>query len=141
VWRPFDTPNGTVTAPIGTSFHNRQKMAIHSKGRHAVTHYTVLQQTNQLTLVECQLETGRTHQIRLHMAHLGHQVLGDGLYGSHPKGLKLEQRTFLNQCFERERGHALMSYKLKLCHPITRKELSFQREMPKNFQEALDYFL
>lgn len=141
VWRPFNEMQGTVNAPIGTSFHNRQKMAIHSKGREAITHYTVLQQTEQLALVECRLETGRTHQIRLHMAHLGHQVLGDELYGNPPKSLKLEHKVFLNERFSPQHGHALVSYKLKLTHPITHQELSFQRPLPNNFQEVLDYFL
>lgn len=141
VWRPFEEMQGTVNAPIGTSFHNRQKMAIHSKGREAITHYTVVQQTKQLALVECRLETGRTHQIRLHMAHLGHQVLGDELYGNPPKGLKLEHKAFLNERFSPRHGHALVSYKLKFAHPITREELSFQRDLPNNFQEILDYFL
>lgn len=140
VWRPFDEMTGTVNAPIGVSFHNRQKMAIHSKGRGAITHYTVLQQTAQLALVECKLETGRTHQIRLHMAHLGHQVLGDDLYGNPPKGLKLEHKSFLNDHFSSTHGHALASYKLSLIHPITGERLSFERPIPANFVETLDYF-
>jgi 23S rRNA pseudouridine1911/1915/1917 synthase len=141
VWRPFEEMQGTVNAPIGTSFHNRQKMAIHGKGRDAITHYTVVQQTKQLALIECCLETGRTHQIRLHMAHLGHQVLGDELYGNPPKGLKLEHKTFLKEHFSSQHGHALVSYKLKLTHPITQEKLSFQRPMPKSFEEVLSYFL
>lgn len=141
VWRPFETLEGTVNAPIGTSFHNRQKMAIHSKGRSAITHYRILKQTSQLALVECKLETGRTHQIRLHMAHLGHQVLGDELYGSAPKGLKNEQKIFLNSQVSSDHGHALVSYFLKFTHPITQKELTFQRELPDNFKAILDYFI
>lgn len=141
VWRSFEESKGTVNAPIGTSFHNRQKMAIHNKGRNAVTHYTVLQQTKQLALVECKLETGRTHQIRLHMAHLGHQVLGDELYGNMPKGLKKEHKDFLTEHFGPEHGHALASYYLKLNHPITHQEMTFQRELPDNFKTVLNYFL
>lgn len=141
VWRPFDDPKGTVNAPIGTSFHNRQKMAIHSKGRPAVTHYSVLEQTQQLALVECRLETGRTHQIRLHMAHLGHQVLGDELYGSPPKGLKSTEKTFLADRFGPEYGQGLASYKLALEHPITGARLSFERPMPQVFRDTLNFFL
>jgi 23S rRNA pseudouridine1911/1915/1917 synthase len=141
VWHPFDEMKGTVNAPIGISFHNRQKMAIHNKGRGAITHYTVLQQTSKLALVECKLETGRTHQIRLHMAHLGHQVLGDELYGNPPKGLKLEHKAFLNDHFSPIHGQALVSYKLSLTHPITGELLTFERDLPKNFKETLDYFV
>lgn len=139
VWNPFDVFHGTVNAPIGQSFYNRQKMAIHSKGRPAVTHYTVLQQNKALSLIECCLETGRTHQIRLHMAHLGHQVLGDELYGGPPKGLKKEQKVFLSEHFG-TKGHALVSYKLSLTHPITHQNLSFERDLPLNFKAVLDYF-
>ena len=141
VWRPFAEKKGTIDAPIGTSFHNRQKMAIHNKGRSAVTHYTLLQQTSQLALVECKLETGRTHQIRLHMAHLGHQVLGDELYGNPPKGLKLAQKAFLSEHFSPTHGQALASYKLSFNHPITGELLSFERELPANFKAILDYFV
>lgn len=141
VWHPFDEKSGMVNAPIGVSFHNRQKMAVHSKGRDAITHYTILQQTSQLALVECKLETGRTHQIRLHMAHLGHQVLGDELYGNPPKGLKQEQKAFLSENFSQIYGHALVSYKLSLTHPILSRRLSFERDMPHSFKETLKYFV
>lgn len=138
VWPPLKESKGTVDAPIGTSFHNRQKMAIHSKGRQAITHYTVLQQTNTMSLVECRLETGRTHQIRLHMAHIGSQVIGDDLYGNPPKSLKLDARKHIQSYFDAEHGHALASYYLKLTHPITGKLLEFQRELPTNFKHALE---
>lgn len=138
VWPTPKEPTGTVNAPIGTSFHNRQKMAIHNKGRNAITHYKVLQNTHNLALVECRLETGRTHQIRLHMAHIGSQVIGDTLYGNAPKSIKLAHRKHIQSFFNEDRGHALASYYLKLTHPITGKTLEFKRELPENFQAALE---
>lgn len=140
VWGQLKEPKGTVDAPIGRSFHNRQKMAIHSKGRNAITHYTVLQQTSKLALVECKLETGRTHQIRLHMAHLGHQVLGDELYGRPPKELSPEQKGAIPTLFGADSGHALASYSIRLTHPITGEIIDIQRPTPHNFTQALQLF-
>ncbi len=140
VWGNLKDAFGSVNAPIGRSFHNRQKMAIHSKGREALTHYRVLQQTSKLALVECKLETGRTHQIRLHMAHLGHQVLGDELYGRPPKGLNSEKKHALSSQFGGSLGHALASYSIHLQHPITQKAISIKRPIPESFTRALELF-
>ncbi len=140
VWGIPKELEGTINAPIGRSFHNRQKMAIHNKGKPSITHYTVLQSTKHLSLLECRLETGRTHQIRLHMAHLGHQVLGDALYGSVPKSVPLPIKKQAAELFPVTIAHALVSYSLELQHPITKEVLSFQIEPPEAFAQMLHDF-
>jgi 23S rRNA pseudouridine1911/1915/1917 synthase len=138
IWGVPKDLEGTVRAPIGRSFHNRQKMAIHSKGKPSTTHYKVLKSSKYISLVECRLETGRTHQIRLHMAHLGHQVLGDTLYGSVPKNSPLPIKKRAAELFPATIAHALMSYSLELEHPITQEILSFQLELPSSFSELVE---
>jgi 23S rRNA pseudouridine1911/1915/1917 synthase len=137
VWGELKDLEGTINAPIGRSFHNRQKMAIHNKGKPSVTHYKVLDFNNKVSLIECRLDTGRTHQIRLHMTHLGHPVLGDVLYGSAPKGLSPERKKQLLEAFPPAQAHALISYSLKLIHPILNKELYFTLPVPLEFTNVL----
>ena len=115
---------GTIDAPIGRSLENRQKMAVTDiNGKDSITHFKVLERFNNNTLIECLLETGRTHQIRVHMAYIGYPVTNDPLYG---RGKSTEF------------GQMLHSYSIKLKHPRTGKELSFEVEPPKEFQEKLE---
>ena len=117
--------SGTIDAPIGRHASNRKKMCITDKNsRNAVTHYTVLQRFGNYTLVECKLETGRTHQIRVHMASIGHPILGDKLYG-----LKKEKYNLIGQLL-----HAKL---LGFIHPITKEYMEFETDVPQRFQKFL----
>ena len=115
---------GTIDAPIGRDANNRQKMAVTDvHGKEAITHFRVLETFSNHTLVECILETGRTHQIRVHMAYIGHPVSNDPLYG---RGKSTEF------------GQMLHSKSIKFKHPTTGKEMFFEVDPPKEFLEKLD---
>nr|WP_296044334.1 RluA family pseudouridine synthase [uncultured Blautia sp.] len=117
---------GTVDAPIGRHPTDRKKMAVNYKnGKEAVTHYQVLERFGNATYIECRLETGRTHQIRVHMASLGHPLLGDTIYGSSKNPYHLQ-------------GQALHAMILGFVHPITREYLEFQAPLPEYFIKLLD---
>jgi 23S rRNA pseudouridine1911/1915/1917 synthase len=129
--------SGTVDNWIGRSSQNRQKMAVQTDGhgRHAVTHFRMVQLLRQAALVECQLETGRTHQVRVHMTHLGHPLLGDPVYGR----VRSEHRTVLTRLgFTRQALHAAV---LGFIHPVTGEKLQFEREMPADMQELFSQLL
>ena len=115
---------GTINAPIGRSLKNRKKQAVVKDGRNAVTHFEVLKRYRDYTLVKCILETGRTHQIRVHMKYIGHPLVGDPLYG--PK------KTIKGN------GQFLHAGKLGFVHPTTGKLLIFEAPLPKIFQECLE---
>ncbi len=118
---PHET--GTVDAPIGRDRNNRQKMAVTDvNGKEAITHFKVLERFSNNTLIECRLETGRTHQIRVHMSYIGYPINNDPLYG---KGICTEF------------GQMLHSYYIKFNHPKTGKELSFEVEAPIEFTDKL----
>lgn len=125
--------SGTVDAWIGRSDADRKKMAVHREGRgkHAVTHYRVMERLRGAAMVECRLETGRTHQVRVHMAHLGHPLIGDPVYGRDKKGFKsiLETLGFKRQ--------ALHAKRLGFIHPVTEEPLSFDSALPADMQELL----
>ena len=117
---------GTVDAPVGRHPTDRKKMAVNYKnGKEAVTHYQVLERFGNATYIECRLETGRTHQIRVHMASLGHPLLGDTIYGSSKNPYHLQ-------------GQALHAMILGFVHPITREYLEFQAPLPEYFIKLLD---
>ncbi len=125
VYNGFDKDEGTVSANIGRSSSDRKKMAVVNNGRNAVTHYRVLERLGRFTLVELRLETGRTHQIRVHMSHIGHPLLGDSVYG--PK----------KQAFNTE-GQVLHAKVLGFVHPITGEYMEFETELPDYFRRILD---
>lgn len=137
VWGSPTLGHGTVTGAIGRSPHNRQKMAVVRKGgKEAVTHYKVLSRFfDAVTLVECKLETGRTHQIRVHMAHIGHPLVGDPVYGSGwRKGLPSETKeTFV--AFDRQALHAA---EIAFIHPVTDEEMFFECPLPDDMRALLD---
>lgn len=115
---------GEIDAPIGRDLNNRQKMAVTDiNGKEAITHFKVLERFKNNTLVECKLDTGRTHQIRVHMAYIGYPVTNDPLYG---RGRATEF------------GQMLHSYSIKFKHPRTNKELEFEVGLPKEFQDKLE---
>ena len=115
---------GVIEAPIGRSEKDRKKQAVTAKGKPAVTHFKVLERFGNYTLVELTLETGRTHQIRVHMAYIGHPVAGDPLYGSR-KTLKGD-------------GQFLHAHTLGFTHPTTGETLTFTAEAPAIFKETLE---
>lgn len=119
--------NGTIDMPIGRDKNNRQKMAVtRTNSKEAITHFKVLQRFSNNTLIECKLVTGRTHQIRVHMSHIGYPVEGDPLYGS---------RTY-DKLYKG--GQLLTAYKLRLIHPTSKKEMEFQIELPSYFKEIIN---
>lgn len=124
-------PAGRIETNLARSDANRQKIAVVAppKGRHAITHYRVVEPLKGASLVECRLETGRTHQVRVHMAHLGHPLLGDPVYG---------QGRLADICRELGfRRQALHARSLAFDHPITRAPLSFESATPADIQELL----
>ncbi len=124
---------GTVHAPIGRHPTDRKRMAIARReelGRDAVTHYEVLERFCGFCLVQCRLETGRTHQIRVHMASLGHPLLGDSVYGgASPPFEAAHRRLFQGQC--------LHAGELSLIHPRTERQMCFRAPLPENFSQIL----
>lgn len=119
-------PSGTVNAPIGRHPTERKKMSIHSKnGREAVTHYEVIERFGDYTYIRCKLETGRTHQIRVHMASIGHPLLGDEVYG--PK-----------KCpFPKLQGQTLHAKTLGFIHPATHEYVEIEAPLPEYFSDLL----
>ena len=117
------TPTGTVDAPIGRSKYDRKKMCVtEQNSKHAVTHYEVLEELGQYSLVKFRLETGRTHQIRVHSAYIGHPVYGDDVYGKAVKGIE---------------GQCLHAKKIGFIHPATKEYMEFDSELPDYFQAVL----
>ena len=124
VYGGFKVDNGTVDAPIARHPKERKKMAVSEGGRNAVTHYNVLEQMGEFTHLRLRLETGRTHQIRVHMAYIGHPVAGDDVYG--PKKVI----TSLN-------GQCLHAKKIGFIHPNTKEYMEFDSELPEYFSTFL----
>jgi 23S rRNA pseudouridine1911/1915/1917 synthase len=148
VWGFPRRPHGTIAANIERSNKNREKMMVvaEDRGREAITHFTVIERYPALlkgreeteamaSLVECRLETGRTHQIRVHMAHLGHPLLGDGLYGSGfaTKAVRLPETA--REALVRLDRQALHAAMLGFEHPATGEELLFESQPPEDFAE------
>lgn len=116
---------GIVNKPIGRDPKTRVKMAIVKDGKRAVTHYEVIERFERNTLIKCNLETGRTHQIRVHMAHIGHPLVGDPVYGYKKQRFNLE-------------GQALHAKSLGFIHPTTGKYVFFDSELPKYFVDIIN---
>ncbi|HAU22753.1 MAG TPA: RluA family pseudouridine synthase [Erythrobacter sp.] len=127
---------GMISGRIGRSDANRKKMAPlpkdSSRGKHAVTLYKVLKRLNSCALIECRLETGRTHQVRVHCASIGHALLGDPIYGSTPKQIRpvLKQLGFARQ--------ALHAATLGFIHPITGEKQAFECDLPEDMRALID---
>lgn len=121
---------GIIKGDIGRHPTDRKKMAIVSEnGKPAVTHFKVLERFGEYTLVECRLETGRTHQIRVHMTHIGHPLVGDPKYGVGSNGKRRDNFSIA--------GQALHSMSLSLTHPVTGEEMEFKTELPEDMQKIL----
>ena len=144
VWGNIEEDEGTVEGNIGRHDTNRMRMAVHEsdeKGKHAVTHYKVLERFGYVTLVSCQLETGRTHQIRVHMKHIGHTLFNDERYGGDSilKGTTFTKyKQFVDNCFKVLPRQALHAKTLGFEHPITKEFLRFDTPIPQDLQECID---
>ncbi len=174
IWGAPTTKRGTITGDIGRSETNRKKMALVSRGKHAITHYEVLEtyapapdeegygklvrknksarKENKApfaALIQCELETGRTHQIRVHLSHIGNSIIGDALYGN-AKGCKQRALSTLQKFYGDDEKklaivtefprQALHAKALSFIHPITGKELSFEVDLPKDMQQLNNVF-
>lgn len=144
VWGDFDHDSGTIRGHIGRNIRNRKMMDVYpggEQGRHAVTHYTVLKRFRYVSLIECRLETGRTHQIRAHMKFAGHPIFGDTVYGGNQivKGTGFTKyRQFINNLFELLPRQALHARFLGFVHPRSGKYISFESELPCDFSTVLE---
>ncbi len=144
VWGDFGDDNGTITGRIARSTRDRLKMAVTDNeeiGKHAVTHYRVLERFDYVTLVECQLETGRTHQIRVHMEHTGHPLFADERYGGDKilKGTTFTKyKQFIENCFEIMPRQALHAKSLGFIHPTTKESMFFESEIADDFQQVVE---
>ncbi len=144
VWGDLDNNEGTIRGNLARDLKDRRLSAVfedESIGKHAVTHYTVLERFGFCTLVECRLETGRTHQIRAHMKHIGHPLFADEAYG----GLKIVKQSrlpkyeqFIDNCFKIMPRQALHARTLGFIHPKTRKPVHFEAGLPEDFSSVLD---
>lgn len=136
--------DGTVSGYIGRSAKDRKVMDVYDeeeKGKWSVTHYKVLERFNYVTLVQCELETGRTHQIRAHMQHIGHPLFNDAPYGGAQirKGtIFAKYKQFVENCFEIIPRQALHAKTLGFIHPTTKKYIHFETELPEDFSQVLE---
>ena len=130
VWGVPAPYTGSVDAPLGRSNRDRKKMAVMTRGKPAVTHYRVLEDYAVASLIECKLETGRTHQIRVHMAHIRHPLVGDATYGGRRRGTQIE----ILEKFPRQALHAVG---LHFIHPRSGKMRKFTSKLPKDMQKLI----
>ncbi|MDH3323632.1 MAG: RluA family pseudouridine synthase [Flavobacteriaceae bacterium] len=144
VWGNVEDEEGTIEGHIGRSFKNRLQMDVFpdgAYGKHAVTHYKVVERFSYVTLVQCKLETGRTHQIRAHFKYIGHPLFNDERYGGDRilKGTTFTKyKQFVDNCFKILPRQALHAKTLGFEHPITKKHLSFDSELPEDMQLAIE---
>lgn len=144
VWGNVEQEEGTIVGNIARNPKDRMQMAVMSDptvGKHAVTHYRVLERFGYVTLVECVLETGRTHQIRVHMKHIGHVLFNDERYGGHEilKGTHFAKyKQFVNNCFAICPRQALHAMTLGFVHPVTKEEMFFTSELPEDMTQLLE---
>jgi 23S rRNA pseudouridine1911/1915/1917 synthase len=144
VWGDFEEDEGTVVAHVGRHQRFRKIMDAYPDGEHgkeAITHYKVLERFNYVTLIECRLETGRTHQIRVHMQHIGHSLFNDETYGGNRirKGtIFTKYKQFVENCFDLMPRHALHAQTLGFTHPRTRQQVHFESPLPADFTAVLE---
>lgn len=144
VWGNFENEEGTVVAHVGRHQRFRKLFAAYPEGDHgkeAITHYKVIENFNYVTLMECRLETGRTHQIRVHMQYLGHPLFNDDTYGGDRivKGtLFTKYKQFVENCFAICPRHALHAYQLGFIHPTSGKEMKFESPLPDDMKEVMN---
>jgi len=144
VWGDVENEEGTVDLYLGRSLKNRKIMTCYPEkdhGKHSVTHYKVIERFGYVTLIECRLETGRTHQIRAHMKYIGHPLFNDLEYGGDKivKGTSFTKyKQFVENCFKLLPGQALHAKSLGFYHPTLKKDLIYDSELPGYFEEVLN---
>jgi 23S rRNA pseudouridine1911/1915/1917 synthase len=144
VWGLPDPPQGTIHVNVGRSLKDRRITTAFPKGdfgRHAITHYKLLQDLRYVSLIECKLETGRTHQIRAHLKYIGHPLFNDAMYGGNEalKGTIFSKyKQFVDNCFKIIPRQALHAKTLGFIHPNTKKFIQFDSELPDDFKEVIE---
>ncbi len=144
VWGDFKEDEGTITGNVGRNLADRKVMDVFPDGdlgKHAVTHYKVLERFGYVTLIQCKLETGRTHQIRVHMKYIGHPLFNDASYGGERilKGTVFTKyKQYIENCFTLMPRHALHAKSLGFVHPKDGKPMFFDSELPEDFTAVLD---
>ncbi len=144
VWGDMENDSGTIVAHVGRHLRFRKQFEAYPEGDHgkdAITHYTVLERFNYVTLVQCVLETGRTHQIRVHMKHIGHPLFNDDFYGGDKivKGTVFSKyKQFVDNCFMICPRQALHAKTLGFIHPTTEKEMFFETELPDDIAQVIE---
>lgn len=144
VWGSFEEPEGTIIAHVGR--HQRFRKLFHAYpegdfGKDAITHYRVLENFNYVSLIECRLETGRTHQIRVHMKYIGHPLFNDDFYGGDRivKGTVFTKyRQFIDNCFAICNRQALHAQQLGFIHPVTKENMFFESPLPADISEVVE---
>ncbi len=144
VWGDFENDEGTITGHVGRHQRFRKLFTTYPDGEHgkeAITHYKVLERFNYVTLVECRLETGRTHQIRVHMQHIGHPLFNDDFYGGDAivKGtIFTKYKQFVDNCFNLCKRQALHAKELGFVHPGTRDQIMFESDLPPDMAAVIE---
>lgn len=144
VWGIPNPPEGTINVHVGRSLKDRRVTVAFPEGdtgRHAITHYKTLTELRYVSLVECRLETGRTHQIRAHMKYIGHPLFNDAMYGGDQvmKGTTFSKyKQFVDNCFKILPRQALHAKTLGFVHPVTKQFLKFDSELPDDMKEAIE---
>ncbi len=144
VWGIPDPPQGTINVHVGRSLKDRRVTVAFPDGdfgRHAITHFKLLKDLRYVSLIECKLETGRTHQIRAHMKYLGHPLFNDAMYGGNDiiKGTVFSKyKQFVENCFKIIPRQALHAKTLGFIHPVSNQFMQFDSELPSDFVEVID---
>lgn len=144
VWGDFEEDEGTITGHVGRHLRFRKTFTVYPDGDHgkdAITHYKVLERFNYVTLVECRLETGRTHQIRVHMQYIGHPLFNDDFYGGDKivKGTVFTKyKQFVDNCFALCKRQALHAKELGFIHPTTRQPILFESDLPEDMLAVIE---
>jgi 23S rRNA pseudouridine1911/1915/1917 synthase len=143
VWGEPEADSGTIRGHVGRSAKDRKVMEVYpdgSQGKHAVTHWKVIKRLRYVSLVQCNLETGRTHQIRAHMKFLGHPLFNDAMYGGDKirKGTQFAKyKLFVQNCFDLMPRQALHAMSLGFVHPLTKEKMYFEAPLPEDFSDVL----
>jgi 23S rRNA pseudouridine1911/1915/1917 synthase len=144
VWGTLRNDTGTIIGHVGRSVHDRKIMSVYedgSQGKHAITHYKVIERFSYVTLIECRLETGRTHQIRAHFKHMGHPLFGDEEYGGDRilKGTTFTKyKQFVENCFKILPRQALHAKILAFDHPATGERIKYEAPMPDDMAQVIE---